>query len=89
MIDANALIQSMGEPQNCKIFEEYTRLFLRSVIGITDEYVRCVDVAFNTYKQSIKSATRRKQRTKKRAVCKRIDHDNVPLKVNGLNLGES
>ena len=66
-------MQSLGKPQKCKIFEEYTKLFLRPVIGIT------VDVVFNTYKQSIKSATRQKQRTKKRAVHKIIDHDNVPL----------
>ena len=79
LIGGNALIQSLGKPQNCKTFKEYARLFFKSVIGIVDEHIQRVDVVFDTYiEQSIKSATRSK-RTKKRSVHKIIDRDDVPL----------
>ena len=80
LVDGHAYIQSLGKPKNCKTFEEYARIFFKSLLINVGENVDRIDVVFDRYiSMSIKSTTRTKRGTNKRPIRRIISRGDLPL----------
>ena len=93
LVDGNAYIQSLGKPKNCKTFEEYARIFFKSLLINVGENVVRIDVVFDQYiSKSIKSTTGTKHGTNKRPIRRIISRGDLPLPqtwANFISLGDN
>ena len=77
----NALIQSIGKPNDCSTFGGFADIFVRKVNSYYSDIVKRMDVVFDRYigQTSIKSTTRTKRTGNKRPIRKVIDSKDVRL----------
>ena len=93
LVDGHAYIQTLGKPKSCKTFEEYARVFFKSLVINVGENADRIDIVFDRYiSSSIKSTTRTKRGTNKRPIRRIISRGDLPLPqtwANFISLGEN
>ena len=78
IIDGQALLVSLGKPQNATTFGDLAQIFIQSIYKSGAMYTR-IDVLFDRYEQlSIKSGTR-SRRQKGTPIRRKIETPDVPL----------
>ena len=91
LVDGHAYIQTLGKSKSCKTFEEYARVFFKSLLINVGE--NDIDIVFDRYiSSSIKSTTRTKRGTNKRSIRRIISRENLPLLqtwANFISLGKN
>jgi len=78
LIDGHALVQALGEPPNCQTFDEYGKVYTKSVFRHFSETTSRIDVVFDRYQTtSIKSGTREKRAGKIKPIRKVINRGDL------------
>ena len=79
VIDGQALVVSLGKPNDCSSFGDLADTFVQAVLQMGKRYHR-IDVVFDRYRQlSIKASTRLRQTKTSRPIRRVIESGLVPL----------
>ena len=85
IIDGQALVVTLGRPENIATFGDFARLFIQNVEKSGTKFKR-VDIVFDRYRDSsIKAATRQKRAKKLCPIRRVIENEHVPLPKNWKN----
>ena len=85
IIDGQALVVSLGMPDNAVTFGDLADTYVRAVLKVGTSYQR-IDVVFDRYmEETIKGATRTRRTKSARPIRRLIESRDVPLPKNWTN----
>ena len=89
IFDGQALVQSLGKPNNARTFGDYADVFVRTVL-YRGRHCSRIDVVFDRYRtMSIKAGTRTKRTKRQQPVRRKIESRDVSHQANFLALAEN